>query len=472
MISDPTWLSLLPPLLTILVAIISRHVYLSLFFGIVFGYTLLANGNLIEGLVAGIDGTVGIFSDPGDTKIIVFCVLIGSLIATLERCGGIRGFIEWIESKPWLASAKRSQWVAWLVGVIIFVESNLTILVAGTLARPLFDRFKVSREKLAYIIDSTSAPISILIPLNAWGAYCLSLLSGIGVDEPLSVFIESMLYNFYAISAVLLTALVIAFQWNIGPMKKAELRTQQGKLHWPDSTPMMGSSATDEPRENLPTPRARNMLLPLATVTVTMPFFLYITGDGNFAQGSGSTSVLWAVLTAIAVAWALLLSQRLMNVEALTKAFLDGAGALVPLVLILLLALALGDLTRLLGTGEYIASLLQSGSMPTYVLLPLAFLLTGLTAFAIGSSWGTFAIMIPITVPTALALGLNPAPFLAVVLSGGIFGDHASPISDTTVVASMASATDHIDHVKTQLPYTLVAAGVSTLAFLITGLFL
>jgi len=255
-------------------------------------------------------------------------------------------------------------------------------------------------------------------------------------------------------------------------MKKAEQRTKQGHLLWPHATPLMSGAVTNEPKENLPVPKARNMVLPLAVLIFLMPLSLYITGNGNLVQGSGATSVLWAVIGAIAVAWILLLFQRLMTVEQLTNAFLEGAGGVISLVLVLLLALALGDVIRDLGTGPYIANVLQNGDIPVYLLLPLTFILTAVTAFAIGTSWGTFAIMIPISVPTALALGLNPAPFLGVVLSGGVFGDHASPISDTTVVASMASATDHIDHVKTQLPYTLVAGGVAVLAFTVTGVFL
>jgi tetracycline resistance efflux pump len=199
-----------------------------------------------------------------------------------------------------------------------------------------------------------------------------------------------------------------------------------------------------------------------------MPLSLYITGGGDIRSGVGSTSVLWAVLTGLGVAWLLLTTQRAYTVDELTRTGLRGAGGLVSLALVLLLALSLGAVARQLGTGVYLAQA-TAGLLPPAVFLPLVFLVSAGIAFSTGTSWGTFAIMIPIAVPAAQALGMPPEAFLAAALSGGIFGDHASPISDTTIIASMASATDHIDHVRTQLPYALIAASVATVAYAVTG---
>ncbi|MAZ86681.1 MAG: C4-dicarboxylate ABC transporter [Cellvibrionaceae bacterium] len=466
---EPSAIVLLPPLLAILLALISRQVYLSLAAGIWMGYTLLANGSTLSGLANAIDGVIAVLQSPGDARVIVFTLVIGGLIATLEASGGVRGFVSWLEARRWVNNAKRSQWLAWGTGLIIFIESNITVLVAGTVSRPLFDRYKVSREKLAYLIDSTSAPICILIPLNAWGAFNLGLLNGVGVDHPLSVFLWAIPLNFYAISAVLMSLAVVVFDWNIGPMKTAEARAARGEHLSPGATPMMDDQLLNQTLSTGIRPRALNMILPIAVLVAAMPLGLWITGDGDLLKGSGSTSVLWAVLLAVATAWFLQLLQRQLSLTQLTDIFLKGAGGIVPLAIILLLALALGDVSQLLKTGEYVAGLLGDTVAPS-LLLPLLFIIAAVIAFSVGSSWGTFAIMIPIAVPVAQALGLPVAPFVAAVLSGGIFGDHASPISDTTVVSSMAAATDHIDHVRTQLPYALLAGLISLLAFGVVGM--
>jgi Na+/H+ antiporter NhaC len=210
------------------------------------------------------------------------------------------------------------------------------------------------------------------------------------------------------------------------------------------------------------------MFLPILAMVVMMPISLYITGSGDLRAGSGSTSVLWAVLTGLTVAWILLLTQRAYTVDELTRTGLKGAGGLMSLALVLLLALALGSVARQLGTGVFLAQA-TAGILPPMIFLPLVFLVGAGIGFSTGTSWGTFAIMVPIAVPAAQALGLPAAPFLAAALSGGIFGDHASPISDTTIIASMAAATDHIDHVRTQLPYALASGAIATVAFALAG---
>ncbi len=466
--SDPTWISVLPPLLAIALAIGTRQVYLSLAGGIWLGWTILNAWNPGAGLAASVDGVVTVLGDPGDTRVILFTLVIGSLIATVEASGGVRGFVNWLEENEWVNTARRAQFLAWLIGVVIFIESNITVLVAGSVSRPLFDRFGSSREKLAYLIDSTSAPICILIPLNAWGAYNLALLTGLGVENPLGVFLQSILWNFYSMAAVLLALAVVIWKFDLGPMKKAEERAARGEVLWPDAQPMIDEEVLAPPANDKIPPRALNMILPIAVMVVMMPVGLFITGGGDLVAGSGSTSVLWAVLLALATAWVMLLAQGGATVDELIRLALKGAGGLMPLALILMLALALGDVAIALGTGEYVARL-ASDVLPPMIFLPVTFLVAGGIAFSIGSSWGTFAIMLPIAVPAALTMGLPLAPFVAASISGGIFGDHASPISDTTIISSMAAATDHIDHVRTQLPYALLAGGIATVAFLVLG---
>jgi tetracycline resistance efflux pump len=466
--SDPTWISVLPPILAIGLAIWTRQVYLSLAGGLWFAWTILEGWNPLKGIAATIEGAVTVFGDPGDARVIMFTLVIGSLIATVQASGGMRGFVQELERRKWVDSPKRSQLLAWATGVLIFIESNITVLVAGTVARPLFDRYKCSREKLAYIIDSTSAPICVLIPMNAWGAYNLQILAGLGVENPLGVLVQSIAFNFYAIIAVGLTLLVILFGIDLGPMKKAEERTRRGDVLWADATPMIDEDVLSGDLDESIVPRASNMILPILVMVLFMPVALYITGSGDIRDGSGSVSVLWAVSAGLAVSWTMLVARRSFTVDQLVRVALKGAGALVPLALILLLALALGDVIQLLGTGEYVAQV-TAGTMPNFLYLPLLFIVSGGIAFSTGTSWGTFAIMLPIAVPAAMTLGLPLAPFVAASLSGGVFGDHCSPISDTTIISSMAAATDHISHVRTQIPYALIGGGLATIAFAILG---
>ncbi len=466
--NEPGWISLLPTVLAIVLAIWSRQVYVSLAAGIWIGYTILEGWNPLAGIATAIEQTVAVLGDPGNARVILFTLVIGAMIATLEAAGGVRGFVRWIEGNRWVTDGRRAQFLAWIIGIVIFIESNITVLVAGAVSRPLFDRFRISRERLAYIVDSTSAPICILIPLNAWGALNLGILNELGVENALGVFIAAIPVNFYALIAFLLAGASILWKIDIGPMKRAEKRAAKGQVLWPNAQPMVDETVLSPTPVGRIAPRARNMLVPIAVMVLTMPLGLYVTGGGSMLEGSGSTSVLWAVLAGLASAWFLLLIQRGATLDELTRTGLKGAGGLMPLALILLLALALGSVARTLGAGEYVAQVTE-GVLPPMLFLPLVFLVAGGIAFSIGSSWGTFAIMLPIAVPVAETLGMPLAPFVAAALSGGIFGDHSSPISDTTIISSMAAATDHIDHVRTQLPYALLAGGAAAVCFAVLG---
>ena len=471
--NDPTWVSVLPPLLAIGLAIATRQVYLSLAGGLWLGWSILGGWNFGSGLMETVASTVRVLGDAGNAQVIMFTLVMGALISTVGSSGGVAGFVAWLERRRWVTGGRGAQLLAWVIGVIIFIESNITVLVAGSVARPLFDRYRHSREKLAYLIDSTSAPICILIPLNAWGATNLRLMSEAGVPEgdALGIFLRSILFNFYSFAAVALALAVILFRLDWGPMKKAEQRAAKGEVLWPGATPLMDKGVLGGDSEPPIPARPINMILPIVVLVAMMPFGLWVTGDGNLVSGDGSTSVLWASLAGLATAWILLLLQRAFTIDELVRIALRGAGGLVPLALILLLALALGAVTTELGTGDYVAGVAQ-GVLSPGVFLPLVFVVSSAIAFSIGSSWGTFAIMIPIVVPAAATLGLDLAPFLAAALSGGIFGDHCSPISDTTIISSMAAATDHVDHVRTQLPYALAGGAVATVCFALAGAFL
>ncbi len=466
---QPSALSLLPPVVAIGLAIWKRQVYVALAVGIWLGWTLLDEGNPLRGLAGSIDATVAVISKPDNTRVLLFSLLIGALVVYVDASGGVAGFVRALERPRLVPDARGPALPARLIGLAIFIESNITLLVTGAACRPLFDRYRAAREKLAYIADSTSAPVCILIPFNAWGAFVLGILGNLAVEDPLNVFVRSIPLNAYALAAVLLAGFTAWRGLDLGPMKQAEARAARGIVLSREAELTVDESLFKVRLEREVPPRALNMVAPILAMVVMMPIGLYITGGGVLSRGSGSTSALWAVIAGNMTAWALMLAQRFATLDELVRLGLKGIEGLVGLVLILLLAITLGDVCTRLGTGPYVAGLVRGIAEPG-LLVPATFLTAAAIAFATGTSWGTFAIMIPIAVPAAASLGLPLAPFVAASLSGGIFGDHASPISDTTIVASLASATDVIDHVRTQLPYAILAAAVAAAAFALVGL--
>ena len=466
---DPTWLSVLPPFLAIVVALITKQVYLSLLAGIWLGWTILGGFNPVIGLRDTIQSIVNVFQSESNTKTLMFSALIGSLIALTQRSGGVAGFIDWVTGAGYVRSPRGARVMASLLGLGVFIESSLTCLVCGAVSRPLFDRFKISREKLAYICDSTSAPVCILIPFNGWGALILGILATQGIESPLRVLLGSIPYNFYALLAVLLVFYIAWTDRDWGPMKRAERRArEEGKLVRDGATPMVSTEVLALATKEGVEPRARNMVIPMASMLLMMPVSLYITGNGSILDGSGSTAVLWSVLFAILVGSTMYWLSGIFRLGEIVDLTLQGVAGLVPLVTVLTLAFAIGSTTSALGAGAYMAQLAQGLVSPA--LIPaILFLMSGVIAFSTGTSWGTFAIMLPIGLPM-VELGIDLNLTVAAVLAGGIFGDHCSPISDTTIVSSMAAASDHIDHVNTQLPYAIGVGVASAALFVVAAL--
>ncbi len=466
------WLSILPPVIAIALAIKTKQVYLSLGLFVWLGWTIMSSWNPVVGLVKSVDVFVGQVTAPDNARILMFSTLIGAMMTMTQVSGGTEGFVGWIDRRG-LARSKRSVGLLTVtVSAGIFLESTFSLLVSGSVARPLFDKCRISREKLAYIIDATCAPKLILIPLNAWGAYVAGLLLAQGVADVNALLAGAVALNFYAILAILLVLVVVVTGWDIGPMRAAERRVaEEGKLLRDGAEPMVSTDVTmTAPKEGVPL-RAMNMVVPILVMTVTVPIVLLMTGDGDIRSGSGSQAVLWGVIVGLLVAVVMYRLQAILTVKESTEQVMKGIQGLIPVVIVLSLAFAIGATTRALGTGEFVAEAARRALNPGFV-PALVFLLACFIAFSTGTSWGTFAIMIPIVMPMIEVLDLHPALSVAAALGGGIFGDHCSPISDTTIVASMASATDHIDHVRTQLPYALVAAGAATVLFAVFGFLL
>lgn len=463
------WLSVIPPILAIGLAIKTRQVFLSLFIGIISGWVIINNGNPLTGIASAIQACVDVFKDAGNTRVIIFSAMVGALIALTQASGGVQGFIDLIQKKNLVNTKKKASVLSFFVGCGIFIESSISCLVTGTIFHPIFEKFKISREKLAYICDTTSSPICILIPLNAWGAYVISLLDKENLPNSFSVFFQTIPLNFYAIISVILVGFIAFTFKDFSFMKKAEKRAEAGKTIADNAVPVVSEEITGlKPKKGNPH-KAINMILPILTMVVMMPVSLLITGEGDMTAGSGSTSVLWSVMSAIFVAAVSYLIQKLFTLQEVMDLTIKGMAGLIPLAILMTFAFAIGDTCRALGTGTYVASLSNEFLSPALI-APILFITSSFIAFSTGTSWGTFAIMIPIAVPTAGLMELSIPLSVAAVLSGSVFGDHCSPISDTTIVSSMASASDHIDHVKTQLPYALTSAGIAAVLFFIVGL--
>lgn len=465
------WLSILPPLVAIVLAIWTKQVFISLFVGLWLGWTVLSSGNPFSGLAEALECCIRVFRDGGNTKVIAFSGMVGALIAFTQYSGGVQGFIDWISRKGLVKTRRGAGLLAFFIGLIIFVESSITCLVTGAVSRPIFDKLKISREKLAYICDSTSAPVCIMIPFNGWGAYVIGLLAAQNVSQPFATLFKSLPFNFYPILAILAVLIVVISGKDIGPMAAAEKRArEQGKVLRDGAEPLVSTEIIAiDPKPGV-NHRPINMLLPIAVMVVMMPIGLLITGKGDFLNGSGSTSVFWAVLAAVVIAGALYRFQGIMNLREQVDLFFKGLGGLMPLALLMMLAFAIGDTCKQLGTGPYVANLARAWLSPQFV-PAILFVVSCFISFSTGTSWGTFAIMIPIGIPMVSLMDANLYLTTAAILSGGVFGDHCSPISDTTIISSMASACDHIDHVRTQLPYALLAAAVSMMLYLIIGIF-
>ncbi len=478
-------LSLLPPVLAIGLALYTRQVFLSLLMGIWLGFTIIAGWNPLQGTFDTLEGLAAVFASNYNTKIIIFTLVVGGLIALVQRSGGVEGFVRrilaYLEKETGKAATKNQrkkvELLAFLTGMVIFIESNISILTVGTVYRPVFDKLGIPREKLAYITDSSSAPSCILIPLNAWGAYIIGHMANQGIEGGFTALMQAMVYNFYPMLVIVIMLYVILSGRDIGEMKTAEIRAREtGKLLRDGAVPMMGDEAIAMPVKEGAIPKARNMIIPIVSLVLLVPTFLIMTGwekgggDPLLAMrsGSGGTSILYASSFACIIAALMYKLSGTLRIQKSFETFMKGMAAMLPLAILMVLAFAIGDICDALGTGKYVADTAQGFISPALV-PALLFLIACFIAFSTGTSWGTFAIMLAIGIPLAQGMGTNVSLAIAAVLGGGIFGDHCSPTSDTSIISSMASASDHIDHIRTQLPYALIGGAITTLLYLILG---
>ncbi len=459
------WLSLVPPLLAIALAFITREPVISLAVACLIGVFFMGQG--LIGFPALLVRTLG-SEDFMWVCLIEIC--IGILVAFYQRSGAVDMFGRRVRGLT--KSRSQIQFLGWGLGLFIFFSDYFSPLFTGPVMRKLTDKARISREKLAYICDSTSAPVSVLAPITGWAVYISSLLIGIGPiadkKEAMSLFINSIPFNFYAILSVLMVALI---SWKVfpefGPMRKAERRAaEKGEVLRPGSIPMMSTELTDLAVSEKGRP---NLWL-----NFFMPVLIVIAVNIGTFIATGQARVLESFMLATVVLGAVMFIQGMDSLSGIMRSVLAGVKGVMPAVLILGFAYSINTVSREMGTAQYVIEGSRDWLNPAF--LPMSvFIISAFVSFATGTSWGTFAIVIPVAVPLAFEFSGGQVSSLvlttvAASAGGGVFGDHCSPLSDTTVLSSLGSACDLMDHVRTQLPYALAVAAAASLAYMILGL--
>ncbi len=461
--------SILPPLTAIILALVFKNVFVALFTGVLLGYIVLSGGNIFVGIDKTLMSFVEVFQDMDNTIVIIVVALLGGMTLLMEQSGGINGFVEYMTGKREIIKSKKgANLFTFFLGIVVFTSGTLSTLITGTVSRPLSDAMEVPHEKLSYIVHSTSTPVCTLIPLSGWGAFMIGLIQAQGVENPASVLVKSIPLNFYSLLAVFGVLFFILTEKDFGPMKKAEERAAKtGLLDEPKDTTI--EEAVEE-AENIVEKKtsALNLVMPLISMIGMIVAGLLITGDGNLLEGDGMKSILWGVCFGLLVAGVMYLSQKIFTFQEFMDLAFEGTGGMLPVASILIFAFAMGGVVKELGTGVYLANLFSSFLKPA--LLPaLVFIIGSIISFATGTSMGTMAVMMPIAMPMAMTMGSSIPLVASAVFGGGIFGDHASPISDTTIMSCTTSGCDVMDHIRTQLPYALVFAGITIILYIIAG---
>ncbi|KPH78708.1 Na+/H+ antiporter NhaC family protein [Oceanobacillus caeni] len=484
---EGTFYSLIPAIVMLILVLLTRKVILSLGIGIIIGALFIHDFNILGSIqeiwksfyeIFVLDGGLNV----GNLLLLGFLLLLGMMIAFLQASGGSRAFGKWMLTR--VKTRKGATLVSALLGIIIFIDDYFNALAVGQIARPITDQYKISRVKLAYIVDSTSAPITVISPISSWGAYIIGILGGIfaanGLTDmqPLQAFIQMIPLNFYAIAATLLVFLVAFLKMDIGPMRTHEERAiRTGELIDPKNNKIAGDlSGVFEPH---PEGKVRHLILPILVLIFVTVLAMFLTGinnsEGNvnifsiFANTDVNLSLFVGGLAAVLTSLLFHINQNTPKAS-LGKLLVEGMKTMLPAIYILIFAWMIGSIIGTLQTGEYLAHIFDNLHVNTGLLPFLFFIIAGFMALATGSSWGTFGIMLPIAAEVAIVTDISILlPALAAVLAGAVFGDHCTPISDTTILSATGSGANHMDHVLTQLPYAIIAAVVAMVGYLIVG---
>lgn len=479
-----TILSLLPPVIAIVLALITKEVYSSLFVGIIAGALLYANGNLelmMNTMLFSTDeegsafGMIPKLADSWNVGILVFLVVLGILVALMNTVGGSAAFGKWASTH--IKSRVGTQLATMVLGVLIFVDDYFNCLTVGSVMRPITDRQKISRAKLAYLIDATAAPVCIIAPVSSWAASVTSSVPDGSNINGFSMFLQTIPYNFYALTTLLMIVVISILKFDFGPMRIHEENALKGDLFTTAARPY--GDADEEPQEYAG--KVIDLVFPVAVLIVACILGMVYTGGffsgesfiSAFANSDASVGLVIGSMITLIITFCFYMIRGVISFKEFTNCIPEGFKAMVAPILILTLAWTLSGMTGLLGADVYVESIVSSSAGALKMFLPaIIFLVAVFLSFSTGTSWGTFGILIPIVVPlfANADTGNMLAISIAACLSGAVCGDHCSPISDTTIMASAGAHSDHVNHVSTQFPYAFTAAGVSFVGYLIAGI--
>ena len=464
--------ALLPPLVAIILALITKEVYSSLFVGIVVG-ALLYSGFKFEGTVTQIfeGGIIKVLSDSYNVGILIFLVILGSVVCMMNKAGGSAAFGRWASQK--IHTRVGAELAAIILGILIFIDDYFNCLTVGSVMRPVTDRHHVSRAKFAYLIDATAAPVCIIAPISSWAAAVSGFVEG---QDGLAIFVRTIPYNFYAILTIVMMVGMVLMKTEFGAMRTHEINALNGDLYTTAARPY--ENATDD---ETPNPRGRviDLVIPILVLVICCIISMIYTGgffSGTdfvtaFSQSDASTGLAMGSAFGLVFAIIFYMIRRVINFRDCMSCIPDGFKAMVPAIMILTFAWTLKAMTDGLGAAVFVEEAMRSVAGGIEVILPAIIFLVGCgLAFATGTSWGTFGILIPIVV----AVFEKSSPEMMIIsmsacMAGAVCGDHCSPISDTTIMASAGAQCDHVTHVSTQLPYAIVAAAVSFVTYIVAG---
>jgi tetracycline resistance efflux pump len=476
--SNAGWLSILPPLIAIVLALITKEVISSLLIGIFAGALIYSGGNPVEMVVT----TFGIMGERigGNANILIFLGLLGALVVIVTKAGGSSAYGDWAARK--IKSRKGASLATSALGCLIFIDDYFNCLSVGTVMRPVTDKHRISRAKLAYLLDATAAPVCIIAPISSWGASVASYMSDAGVENGMETFVRTIPYNLYALLTIVMVILICVTKINFGPMAKFEKNAiELGDLHTTSTeevvTEDLGMQEVSKKGKvyDLVIPIAALIVFTVLAMSYTGGFF---AGECGFIESFGNCdsalSLVLGSFCALLVTFVLFLPRKVLSFRDFMGGITQGIKSMVPAFTILILAWTIGGICSVdyLNTGGFVGNLVNESSFPAFILPVITFVVAGFLGFSTGTSWGTMALLIPIG--TAICTPADTAhllvPVLASILAGAVYGDHVSPISDTTILSSTGAGCNHIDHVSTQLVYASIVAGCCAVGYILMGL--
>lgn len=467
-----TFWALIPPVVAIALALITKEVYSSLFLGILVG-GILYSGFSFEGTVTHIfqGGIISVLSDSYNVGILIFLVILGAMVCMMNKAGGSAAFGRWASKR--IKTRVGAELATIVLGVLIFIDDYFNCLTVGSVMRPVTDKHHVSRAKLAYLIDATAAPVCIIAPISSWAAAVSGFVEG---EDGLSIFVRAIPYNFYALLTIVMMVGMVLIKTEFGSMRVHEVNALKGDLYTTEGRPY--ADAEKEGRVN-PRGRVIDLVIPIVCLVVCCVIGMIYTGGffsgtdfvTSFSQSDASVGLTLGSSFALVLTVAFYMVRKVLSFKDCMDSIPEGFKAMVPAILILVFAWSLKSMTDSLGAAAFVENAMRSAAGGLMNILPAIIFLVGCgLAFATGTSWGTFGILIPIVV--AVFEGSDPELMIISIsacMAGAVCGDHCSPISDTTIMASAGAQCDHVNHVSTQLPYAMLAAAVSFVTYLVAG---